>query len=323
MSVPSASPVPPVSEAFIFVVDGSLLETQSMLLAASLHRVHRDLPQARTFAYVSARSQNLPELVRAVYDAARVEVRLLPDPGAHWSKAYPHGNKILACAEPRDVDRTTFLDTDILVTRPLCGLAEAGDDRVLMVPEGLPTWGADGQWERAYAHIGQDLPAERVTLVRGRELSYPPYFNAGFINFPERPLAATGTRFAAEWLALASDFDHRCPVRLKRPWLDQITLPLTLYKHGLGWKVLPDIYNYSLAKRDRIRRRERLVKVMHYHSLKYLALRPVWAEAVQTMRDMIPARLQGALDAAFTLPEDEVGPALLQAGPVLSAEDKV
>ena len=308
MSVIGSTPLP--SEAFIFIVDGALLETQSMLLAASLARAHAGAPQVKTYAYLSARSADLPDVVRAVFEASGVETRPLPESGALWAKPYLHGNKILACAQTRDVTRTTFLDTDTLVIEPLLGLAGPEDNRVMMVPEGLPTWGKDGEWPRAYDHVGLTVPDDRVTLVRGRELLYPPYFNAGFISFPETPLPITGTRFASEWLALASDFDHRCPVRNKRPWLDQITLPLTLYKHGVPWLALPDIYNYSLAKRAKVRRREQRVKVMHYHSVKYLAERPVYAETLLALRQMLPTRLHAQLDQHLVMPELMAEPAL-------------
>lgn len=292
----------PAAEAFIFVVDGETLAFQSLFLAMSLAQAHRGAAHLRSIAYVSDRTvPMLDETVRLIYEAAGVTIAPLPPPGSHWARPYPHGNKILACAAPRDVARTTFLDTDMVVTGRIGGLAPPGDTAVLAVPEGIPSWRGEGRWERAYAHIGQDLPAERVTLVRGRRLSHLPYFNAGLISFPEQPLPGAEGRFGRLWLDMASDFDRNCTVGGKRPWLDQITLPLTLYRHGLAWRALPDIYNYSLSYRDRVLRREGKAKVLHYHRLHFLRGRPVLADLTERLHEALPPRLHAPLDTALAL----------------------
>ncbi len=282
------------------MVDGELLELQSITLALSLHRMHGHHHHVRNYAYVSPRSKDLPELFAFVYDTCKIEVRDLPDPEGFWFKPYPHGNKILACSEPRKEAWTTFLDTDIIVCKDISGLRYQQDAEFLAVPEGLPTWGKEpDKWPRAYAHIGQNIPKERVTLVRGREVQYLPYFNAGFLSFSETATGSNGTRFGTEWLKLASDFDKRCPVSSKRPWLDQITLPLTLYKHGIRWKALTDHYNYSLSNRDKIRRREMASKVIHYHSFKYMEGRPYLADQIGWLYDMAPSGLHKEIERHF------------------------
>jgi hypothetical protein len=286
-------------ESFIFVVDGALLEQQSIILALSLHRAHGHLKNVKNYAYVSERSRKLSELLEFVYDTCNIKVRNLPAADGRWFKPYPHGNKILACSESRPESWTTFLDTDIIVCKDISGLRFQHDAEFLAVPEGLPTWGEGDKWARAYAHIGQEVPKERVTLVRGRELLYPPYFNAGFLSFSEAAIGIEGRKFGAEWLELASDFDRRCPVSNKRPWLDQITLPLTLYKHGIRWKALPDFYNYSLAKRGKIRRRENSVKVMHYHSFKYLEGRSYLKDQLEWLLDIAPPGLHRTIEQNF------------------------
>lgn len=286
-------------ECFIFVVDGALLEQQSIILAISLYRAHGHLQNVRNYAYVSQRSRTLSDLHEFVYGVCNIKVRDLPTADGMWFKPYPHGNKILACSESRSESWTTFLDTDVIVCKDISGLRFQHDAEFLAVPEGLPTWGEGNKWSRAYAHIGQDVPKERVTLVRGRELLYPPYFNAGFFSFSEATIGNDGQKFGTEWLKLASDFDRTCPVSNKRPWLDQITLPLTLYKHGIKWKALPDFYNYSLAKREKIRRREKSVKVMHYHSFKYLEGRSYLEDQLEWLLDIAPVRLHSAIERHF------------------------
>lgn len=292
-------------QAFLFVVDGPKLEMQSHLLATSLARAHRNMPWLRAFAYVSAQSMpHLGPATLAIYEAAGVEIRALPLPGRTWARSYPHGNKILACAEPREVARSTFLDTDMVVSRPLDDLNSFGRDKVLAVPEGVPTWGADGRWERAYAFLDLPLPEERVNLMRGSRKPHLPYFNAGFVSFPEQPLEGQGKRFADLWLQIASDFDHGCAIAGKRPWLDQITLPLTLYRHGLPWEALPETWNYSLPRRKAVYPAELEARVLHYHQLKLMREKPILAELVDWIRDCLPPHLHGTLDQYF-VPETE------------------
>lgn len=284
-------------EAFLFVVDGPALELRSHLLAMSLARVHRGMPWLRTYAYVSVQSMSeLSPATLAIYEAAGVEMRPLPLPGKTWARSYPHGNKLLACAEPRDVMRSTFLDTDTIICKPLGGLGVHGTETVLAVPEGIATWGANGRWERAYAYLGLPLPRERVHLVRHQRESHLPYFDAGFISFPEQPLSRHDRRFADLWLQLASDFDHGCSVGGKRPWLDQITLPLTLYRYGVRWEALSERWNYSMTRRKGIYPAEAEAHVLHYHMLRVMRDRPILMELVEDIRQVLPPKLHGTLD---------------------------
>jgi hypothetical protein len=292
---PLDSPAPAFArrEAFIFVVDGILLEQQSWLLAASLARAHRGVGGLSFIAYLTSRSLDaLSPITRQIYEAMGIETAAIVLPKHTWrGRQYPQGNKLLACAAPRDVARTTFLDTDMVALRRLDGLGAglSDHDTVFAVPEGVPSWGDDGRWERAYRFIGQPVPQERVTLMRGRRVSHQPYFNAGFVSFPEQPREADGLRFGAAWLAMASWFDWKCPIAGKRPWLDQITLPLTLYHHGYRWKKLGEIYNYSLSDRPRISRRELKSHLLHYHSLRFAGGRAIFPQLIDDLCAVLPA----------------------------------
>jgi hypothetical protein len=85
-------------DSLIFVVDGKGLETQALLLAASIARHHDLGGPVSAVAYVSDRSQaTLDPATRARFDACGVEVAALPDGTGRWKKPYPHGNKLLAC----------------------------------------------------------------------------------------------------------------------------------------------------------------------------------------------------------------------------------
>jgi hypothetical protein len=106
----------------------------------------------------------------------------------------------------------------------------------------------------------------------GRSNSWP-YFNAGFVAFPDRPEAEGQPRFADRWVETALDLDHNCRIGGKRPWLDQISLPLTLARFGYATEVLGETWNYSLARRKDYAQTPE-VHVYHYHRFRYLAQAP-------------------------------------------------
>ena len=253
-------------ESILFVVDGATLEAQSLLLAASLAKHHPDRSKVDLIAYVSARTAgSLSRVTRALYAHCGVQVRVLPAGDALWAKPYPHGNKLLACAEPRDSARSLFLDTDMICLAPLTGLELADPAAVAVVPEGLPTWGKEGdKWARAYDFFDLALPEDRVQLTRGRKLDYLPYFNGGFVSFSDLPRPGTTQNFAQDWLQTAIAFDQGCTVRGKRPWLDQITLPLTMKRFGYSYQVMHELWNFSISDRPKLHRAKK-ARLIHYH----------------------------------------------------------
>jgi hypothetical protein len=265
-----------LGDRLVFVMDGPRLEAQALLLAASL-AAYGPKDVARYAMRPKDSLQPISAATRHMLDACDVEICTFERPEAQWRKPYPHGNKLLACAAlaeqvPASEGRTIFLDTDMIC---LGDFTEDMTDaaRIYAVPEGVPTWGRNiADWQRAYDFFGLPLPQERVALTRRRRVESLPYFNAGLVSYPNAPLGRSGLGFAAAWLATASAFDH-CPIAKKRPWLDQITLPLTLYREGFDWTVLPDAYNYSISGRSNERQilKSRMV---HYHRAVYLAQVP-------------------------------------------------
>ncbi|MGP1355035.1 hypothetical protein [Roseicyclus sp.] len=276
----------------LFVADGERLEMQSWLLAVSLAVAHEGGPRPRFFAYATpARLPDVAPLTRDLYDACGVELRPLPAPPA-WRAAYPHGNKMVAAADARGTARAVFLDTDMVCTAPLTAMASLPPDTVAAAPEGLPTWGAEGdRWARAYAHFGLPMPETRVRLLRGRRRESPPYFNAGFVAFPEGD-------FATRWIETALDFDHNCAIAGKRPWLDQISLPLTLARYGYRTEVLGEAWNCSLSRR-RDMAAAAGARILHYHRFGYLARAPQWPAILDAFWTRLPSRHHAAARTAL------------------------
>ncbi len=298
-------------ESILFVVDGARLEAQSLLLAASLAKHHPDRSKVDLIAYVSARSAgSLTPAALALYAHCGVQIRALPAGDALWAKPYPHGNKILACAEPRTSSRSLFLDTDTVCLAPLTGIELADPAAVALVPEGRATWGKEAdKWARAYDFFGLALPEDRVRLTRGRKLDYLPYFNGGFISFSDVPRPGTTQNFAQDWLQTASAFDQGCAVKGKRPWLDQITLPLTMKRFGYGYEALQELWNFSIAARLKLHRAPK-ARLIHYHRFRYLQrldFHPQFiADTLACVPNALTEALQTQIGTLIAVPEETV-----------------
>ncbi|MFT3688088.1 hypothetical protein [Paenirhodobacter sp.] len=226
--------------ALIYVLDPPALVGDSIILLSTIRARMGDVP---VIAYVPQEKRaELPPFITAFHAAMGAEIRFMPTEGV-FATPYRHGNKILACCQPRDARFTLFLDTDVAVTRAFSRAQMVGEGEVGVVPEGVITWGATlSDWQRVYDRFGMALPNERVTLTRSGRESLP-YYNAGVVAFP------TGSDFARLWLetALALDADESLPNR--RPWLDQIALPVAIRRAGLRDRVLGREWNLSVSPR--------------------------------------------------------------------------
>ncbi|WP_128255588.1 hypothetical protein [Falsirhodobacter deserti] len=254
---------------FFFVIDPPALLLDSIILVCTA-RAH--FPETPLLAYCPETKRHLvPDYIIELYEHLSVDIRFMP-PG-DFAPHYKHGNKIVAACQPRTSEHSVFLDTDIAIARTfdVNEIARAGT--ISVVTEGRFTWGKDiSWWEKAYAHFGMPLPAERVLLSRTKRESLP-YFNAGMISFP------TKSSFADAWMetALSLDADEEIPQR--RPWLDQIALPIAIKRAGLDMQSLDQIYNLSLTRN--LKKPEEVVQevakfdgcdgaILHFHQPKYL-----------------------------------------------------
>ncbi len=278
----------PKSLALFYVADGVRLEKQSWLMAASLHAAHHGDGRVKQYAYVTEPHRaEIRDMSHAIYEVCGVEIRTMAEP-PEWQKPYPHGNKIVAACDPRGTTHAIFLDTDMACTRSLAEFMDLAPDTCAAAPEGRRTWGdKNARWTRAYAHFGMSVPKEQVTLLRGNQKKFVPYFNAGFVAFPDTPHAEDGKRFGEHWLDTALDFDLNCSIANKRPWLDQITLPLTMKRFGYRARVLDEMHNYSLShRRDYSRTPD--AAILHYHRMKFLFQSPQWPGLRDMLVDTMP-----------------------------------
>lgn len=285
--------------SFIFVADGPRFEDPAVILAGSIRVQHGDA--AAIHAYCpEEKAQALSAFFRAAMAELGVQISPIPAGPSPFAEPYPHGNKILAAAQPRSGARTVFLDTDTVLLAPL--VRKQAQTLVAAVPEGVPTWGRHtGDWAPVYAHFGLPLPDARVRLCRGRRIEVLPYFNAGFLSFPEH--GSHGQRFGKLWLETAAEIDHRLDIPNKRPWLDQIALPIAIARSQFGWEAWPEKFNYSLYRRQFPIEADRAL--VHYHLPSLFRADIGCMRAYRSVLRLLPAELARELRQrapAFEMP---------------------
>ena len=107
-------------------------------------------------------------------------------------------------------------------------------------------------WDEIYKTCDMPLPEERIRLMRQKQgKKRLPYFNSGLFTFPEQCRTAEGKSFPEVWMDLAQTIDANPEIPKKRPYLDQISLPLAIPKAGLQWNLLPQEQHYILGGRMR------------------------------------------------------------------------
>jgi hypothetical protein len=169
-----------------------------------------------------------------------------------FDPAYPHGNKILATLEPRDTEFSCFMDSDILCLRPNAVENIVKEGCVSLTPAASMGWGKQAIWDRIYATAGLPLPTERIRLMKQTKgKARIPYFSSGLFSFPEQFRTPTGQSFPQVWMDMAQTLDADPDIPAKRPYLDQMSLPLAIQKAGLAWNLLPDSQHFILGGKAR------------------------------------------------------------------------
>lgn len=269
--------------AFIFVIDPPALVMEAVLLIAS---IKRHMPHIDMIAYCPEEKFNfIPEQLHEYLKHNSVKILPMKTDG-FFSPHYKQGNKLIACAKPRPHQTTIFLDTDTVIWRPFDVEQMIAEGAVSVAPEGRYTWGKpDGHWNLVYDIFGISMPEDKIRLARSGALS-PPYFNAGVVGFPNTSTEGYDS-FSSCWLASALEIDkEKYNIPERRPWLDQIALPIAIIKSGLSYKIISDDFNLSLTHKA-VNEKESSVKnknfqreidrlneldpyILHYHNFKSL-----------------------------------------------------
>lgn len=207
-----------------------------------------------------------PGVIRA-HELMGAEIRPMRTEGM-WDTPYPHGNKIIAALQPRDSVYSAFVDSDVLFLRPNTAEALIAPGKVSCSVAASMRWGEQSVWDQIYGVFDMAVPTERVRLMRRSPGKVVPYYSSGLVVFPEH--AADGGRFADVWYDTALQIDRKTDLSARRPYLDQMSLPVAIRRAGLGWNPLPEEQHYILGGmlRGEPLPADREIFTIHYRGLK-------------------------------------------------------
>jgi hypothetical protein len=259
------------SLTLFFVVEPPSYQYLACYLAASI-RQHLD-PGITLVGYCPAhRIDDVDPAAIETLRRMRCEVRPMQTEGV-FDPAYPHGNKIIACQQPRDTDWSGFMDSDILMIRPQDMTRLLNPGHVTCSAAASIHWKPDDLWETVYGAFDMPVPEERIRLMRDRRKPMVPYFSSGFVIFPEAHRSDTGLSFAETWMETAQRVDTiETLAEFKRPYLDQMTLPVAIRRAGLGWNELKENDHYILGGKLRGKEfpKTRKITAVHYRKWEVL-----------------------------------------------------
>ena len=256
----------------VFVAHGGALEAKSALLAASLADFYLPARAGHVVCRLAEPASHWGEVsrpFRTLLDRLGIDVRPVTN---GIDPSYPHGNKIDALGGIHGP--AVFLDSDMLLMVPLSWHFALVNAEMGAKPADLDTFGrSGGSWARVWGLFDLPLPGRTLhSTISDEEMR--PYYNAGFIA------AQDGDSLAEAWLDTARRIDAAARIGPKRPWLDQVALPVAAAR--LGWRVrtLGDVFNYPchLAPLGRD-----LPYFAHYHWPNILEASPAMMHRLRTL----------------------------------------
>ena len=270
---------------FTFICQKGNLEIKALLLAASLKRflkcnyeIIAVIPSPES-TWGKPSTTTLTQL-----EDLGVKITYTPNP---INTNYPIGNKISCLAVDTDADKIIFLDSDTLCCRDF-----EGDDRFNIdfnsKPADVSSFSKDeNNWNYIYTKFGLSIPTERVLTTVSHELSLP-YFNAGMIA------VNNNCNFGQAWADICREIDNDPKITNKRPWLDQVGLPVTVKKLGLEYDCLDDRFNYP-AHMISLNHQEPPY-FCHYHWPDVIRMEPLLTQQCCEYIDEYPAIAEVMLD---------------------------
>ena len=220
--------------SIVFMVEPGALETQAHLLVYSI--LQNCLDAFQMIAY--CRSHLIQSIQPTTIEMLKASnVRLVPITNP-FEDGYGAGNKIEVSRIERSTDWTINLDTDTILVRPASILSQAEENTVCVCPTNRNGWtSSNGIWLELYNSFGLELPADDF-LMTGGTRGYP-FYNAGMVMF-------SGNTFGEIWKQTALSIDANPKIRKKRPWLDQISMPVAIERTpGQSVKILHRRWNDS------------------------------------------------------------------------------
>lgn len=256
---------------FVFICQQGELEIKSVLLAASLkrytsHECIAAIPQPWE-RWGSPSAETLDFLAQLGVRTVFIENKINDD--------YPIGNKVSCLGISTNADKLIFLDSDILCLRPFSGDKRFSDFDFNAKPADLATY---SDWSPVYETFNLNLPERRVLSTVSGELMLP-YFNAGFIAVSSK------IAFAETWGNVCRTIDANPKVTQKRPWLDQIALPITVEQLNMSSDCLDERFNFPAHLKPLS---SELPFFCHYHTPDVIRREPVLNSLVQNLAQTYP-----------------------------------
>ncbi len=233
------------SLTLFFIVEPPSYQNMACYLAASIRRHMPDTVKLVGYCPAHRRDEVSPAVIECLHRMG-CEVRTF-DAEGRFDPDYPHGNKILACLEERDTEFSGFMDSDILLIRDTDPATLVRHGHVSASVAASMLWAPDDLWPTLYGAFGWEVPQERVMLMRDKRRAVVPYFSSGFVLFPEQHRNTKGQRFPEAWMEVAQHVDRSVDVENKRPYLDQMTLPLGIKQAELDYQILPEEQHFILG----------------------------------------------------------------------------
>lgn len=255
------------SLTFFYIAEPPDYQTMACTLLASI-RTHFP-PEVKAVGYCPAhRMEELSPAVLRAHEMMGGEIRPMQTRG-RFEPPYPHGNKILAACEPRDTEYSAFVDSDVLFLRPNSAAALALPGHVSCSVAASMLWGGQEVWATVWGAFGLPVPDERVDLMR-RGRNVVPYFSSGLVVFPEA--GGAHGRFPDVWYETAQAVDRIETLDARRPYLDQMTLPVAIRRAGLDWNILPEEQHFILggSRREEPLPTDRPIYTVHYRNVNNL-----------------------------------------------------
>ncbi|OQW94159.1 MAG: hypothetical protein BWK79_07330 [Beggiatoa sp. IS2] len=152
---------------------------------------------------------------------------------------YPIANKVAALGIETTAEMSVFLDSDILCLSPFQPEKELTAP-FNAKPADLVSFTHDPEiWRRVYDLFQLALPHQRMIATVAEQVMLP-YFNSGVIAVQQ------GNPFAKVWEESCQLIDAEPSIPNKRPWLDQIALPIAVARLNLSYRCLDERHNYPL-----------------------------------------------------------------------------
>ena len=276
--------------SIIFIVEPPRYQYMACYLVASIRQYLKSPVELIGYCPINKIGEIEPSVVETLR-RMRVEIRAF-DTRGEFEPAYPHGNKILACLEPRDSAFSAFMDSDIL-------LIKENDFSDLCAPNHISTsvaasmrWAPADLWQKVYGALDMPLPQERVHLMRTPRREVLPYFSSGFVCFPEIETYAGGKTFAQIWMDTAQMIDKIPDLEHKRSYLDQISLPVAMYRAGMKWRQIRENQHFIMGGilRGQPLPSDQDVRIVHYRKWDVLKEAGIAEVGYRALHSQVGAR---------------------------------